>query len=177
MIEFKQKIVESFGGKCNICGCIDYYEVYDIHHLDSESKNKEISKYYTSNGRRLSNISFNVLIKELEKCVMLCSNCHRKLHRNHTKLIYKKTFDAEVLIKEFCDICPVCGNGKLKKYKNCSNKCRYKSRRIVKRPTRNILKKEIEEHSYSYLGRKYNVNYNTIKKWAIFYDIELKKRL
>ncbi len=56
---------------CVICGenepiCIDF------HHLDPSQKDFEVSSRY---GRSLDSI-----LSELQKCVCLCSNCHRKVH-------------------------------------------------------------------------------------------------
>ena len=61
------------GGKCEQCGydrCIDALE---FHHRDPALKDFSISsKGYTR--------SWEKVVKELDKCVMLCANCHRELH-------------------------------------------------------------------------------------------------
>lgn len=44
----------------------------ELHHLDPAIK--EI------NASETSNHSWNVFIKESEKCIVVCANCHRKLH-------------------------------------------------------------------------------------------------
>ncbi|MAH42153.1 hypothetical protein CL614_00255 [archaeon] len=59
--------------KCAICGenhpaCLDY------HHIDTKNKKFEIGELAW--GR----YSKKVVLEELEKCKVLCSNCHRKLH-------------------------------------------------------------------------------------------------
>ena len=58
---------------CKICGesesvCLDF------HHLDGNEKD------YTIGSRKYSSGNFQSTIKEIEKCVVLCANCHRKLH-------------------------------------------------------------------------------------------------
>ena len=45
----------------------------DFHHVNPSIKDREISKLV--NGCKLSRID-----RELDKCVVICSNCHRKLH-------------------------------------------------------------------------------------------------
>jgi hypothetical protein len=45
----------------------------DMHHLDPSIKDIELSKLHNSPKR---------LKSEREKCVVVCSNCHRKLHAN-----------------------------------------------------------------------------------------------
>lgn len=61
------------GGKCERCGydrCIDALE---FHHHDPAQKDFSISaKGYTRSWRKV--------LEELDKCVMLCANCHRELH-------------------------------------------------------------------------------------------------
>lgn len=167
----KEKIVEAFGGKCQICGCVDYPEIYDIHHLNPKIKKESPSYFYTSNCRRLSNITFKKMLLELDKCILICSNCHRKLHKNHVKIKHIMTFNPKILIDEYCDKCPVCNGKKLKITQTCSVKCRCEFRRKVKRPDKNQLKKEIETTSYIELGKKYGVADNTIKNWAKQYYI------
>lgn len=56
--------------KCEQCGeshpgCLDF------HHLDPTKKDYQISDLVMSKKK---------LIEELSKCVVLCANCHRKLH-------------------------------------------------------------------------------------------------
>lgn len=58
---------------CVVCGenepvCMDF------HHLDPTKKEFNIS-YMFSRG-----LSLESVLKEIEKCVVLCSNCHRKYH-------------------------------------------------------------------------------------------------
>lgn len=57
---------------CKKCGYSKYKFVLDFHHIDPKQKDFAIS----TGGRR--NIS--VLKAEIEKCVVLCSNCHRVFH-------------------------------------------------------------------------------------------------
>jgi len=47
----------------------------DFHHLDKTSKERGIGDIC---GRRMWSIE--KLEKELKKCVVVCSNCHRKIH-------------------------------------------------------------------------------------------------
>lgn len=50
--------------------CLDY------HHIDPKNKIERVS-YIVS-----SSTSFDRINREIEKCILLCSNCHRKLHYN-----------------------------------------------------------------------------------------------
>ena len=58
---------------CAKCGDTRSY-VLDFHHKDPSIKDANIARM-TSNKNRLEDIQ-----KEIDKCVVLCSNCHREFH-------------------------------------------------------------------------------------------------
>lgn len=60
--------------KCKNCGNSDF-RVLDFHHNGIKEKESEVSTW-ASNGRR----SIENIKKEIEKCDVLCANCHRILH-------------------------------------------------------------------------------------------------
>lgn len=47
--------------------------VLDFHHIDPETKEYNISK-------KIGRITLKTLLNEINKCIILCANCHRKLH-------------------------------------------------------------------------------------------------
>lgn len=59
------------GGSCQICGYNRSPAALDFHHIDPLEKDFSISS-------RMS--SFNAIKAELDKCVLVCSNCHREIH-------------------------------------------------------------------------------------------------
>jgi hypothetical protein len=67
----KKKAVELKGGKCENCGYNRYIGALEFHHLDPTKKEITISRTIQS---------FERLKTELEKCSLLCSNCHREEH-------------------------------------------------------------------------------------------------
>lgn len=70
--DIKRQAVEYLGRVCTDCKIQDEnYAIYDFHHISGE-KDFTISK---ANGK-----SFTSIKKELDKCILLCSNCHRKRH-------------------------------------------------------------------------------------------------
>lgn len=68
----KLLIIEYLGGKCADCNLVDIPNVYDCHHLDASGKD-------FAPGERAGR-SFESMREELDKCVLLCANCHRKRH-------------------------------------------------------------------------------------------------
>lgn len=68
----KREAVNFLGGKCKICDFeTEDLFLYDFHHLDPNMKEYKISS---------KKIKIEKIKKELEKCVLLCCHCHRKLH-------------------------------------------------------------------------------------------------
>ena len=61
------------GGVCESCGYDRCVKALEFHHLNPEEKEFSIS-------RDITKISWVKLKLELEKCVMLCANCHREKH-------------------------------------------------------------------------------------------------
>lgn len=95
-IEFTAKI-KSFVG-CLVCGegnaiCLDFHHIGD-------------KKYNISNAIFNSMVGKNALKNEIKKCIVVCSNCHRKIHAKFVKLdsdlvrtgmqVLRKAFDAEL---------------------------------------------------------------------------------
>lgn len=63
------------GGKCQDCGSDDLdISCYDFHHLDPTKKEFQLS------GTQANKLTSAKIKVELEKCVLLCSNCHRTRH-------------------------------------------------------------------------------------------------
>lgn len=62
------------GGKCEKCGYNHNIAALDFHHLNPEEKEFAIDL------RKFSNMSLEKLQKELDKCILVCANCHRELH-------------------------------------------------------------------------------------------------
>ncbi len=70
----KQKAIEMFGNKCADCHKMFHPNVYDFHHLDPKLKDLTLGE--------LLHKSWKHIEPELQKCIMLCANCHRLRHVN-----------------------------------------------------------------------------------------------
>ncbi len=67
------------GRQCSICGYSKCLKALEFHHLDSNGKDFGISeKGYTR--------SWDQVKAELDKCILLCANCHREVHEGMTQL-------------------------------------------------------------------------------------------
>jgi 5-methylcytosine-specific restriction endonuclease McrA len=74
--KLKQQCVEYAGGECKICGYKVYLGALEFHHLDPSKKDIGFSKF----GRTSWDKNKEKIIEELDKCVLLCANCHREVH-------------------------------------------------------------------------------------------------
>jgi len=72
--ERKDYFLKLLGGKCNHCGGIFPKECYDFHHVDPSKKDFHFNS--------MNNHSMERLQEEINKCILLCSNCHRIEHAN-----------------------------------------------------------------------------------------------
>jgi len=69
----RTKAVGYKGGKCEICGYDKCVEALEFHHLDGHHKDFGISKKgYTRSWEKVK--------AEINKCSLICANCHRELH-------------------------------------------------------------------------------------------------
>lgn len=72
---FKHYLVKYKGGKCEICGYNKCEGALEFHHKNPQEKDIEISKWNFN-----YNLDINVFLKEVDKCMLLCANCHREQH-------------------------------------------------------------------------------------------------
>lgn len=71
--KLKEKAVEYKGGRCEKCGYDRCVRALEFHHLESAEKDFGIAqKGYTR--------SWEMVKKELDKCILVCSNCHAEIH-------------------------------------------------------------------------------------------------
>ena len=91
----KLEILNRFNNKCAHCGLVDNHVVYDLHHLNPTEKEYNLAQ--------ILDHSLNKIENELTKCILLCSNCHRKEHeflRQQTEIGYGNNQKELTEIKE-----------------------------------------------------------------------------
>lgn len=67
----KNRALDYKGNACLICGYNRCVAALEFHHLNPEEKDFGIAAMYTKNWENIR--------LELDKCVLLCSNCHREV--------------------------------------------------------------------------------------------------
>lgn len=68
----KKALIDYKGGKCERCDYSKCKRALHFHHLDNNNKTFSISQFYFK--------SLDELKIEVDKCQLLCSNCHMELH-------------------------------------------------------------------------------------------------
>lgn len=69
----KDQAIAYKGGQCQACGYNRCSWALQFHHIDESTKSFEISK-------KIARLSFEKLVPELDKCALLCANCHAEVH-------------------------------------------------------------------------------------------------
>jgi hypothetical protein len=63
---------------CSKCGFDKHPKALDFHHTNPENKLFDIGKFI--NGRQCNEENKKIIKEEIDKCIVLCSNCHRIYH-------------------------------------------------------------------------------------------------
>ena len=71
--EKKSFAVSFYGGKCIVCGYCKCIDALEFHHRDESSKEEAPSE-------AIIKWSWERAKKELDKCDLVCSNCHKEIH-------------------------------------------------------------------------------------------------
>ena len=69
----KEMLIQYKGGKCERCGYNKCNRALEFHHLDPTKKDFGVSQNINRN--------INDLKAEVDKCILLCSNCHAEVHQ------------------------------------------------------------------------------------------------
>lgn len=155
-------IIEAFGGSCGLCGYNKFHKALDLHHLDPTKKEIEISKNI---------LSWDRLVVELKKCVLLCSNCHREVHGGFVSIpkdinrfdkVYENHYERE---KRYCPVCNKDMTDKQLKQKTCSFKCSEVIHKRGKVDWDEVgLEQLVKIKSIQQIADQFNVVWTTVKR-------------
>ena len=177
--QIKAELVDIMGGQCIICGYDRNQRALEFHHIDPSTKSFALSqstKYFKRED----------LFKELQKCCLVCANCHREIEdgdisaeqifSSYSEEKAKKylVLEEEWKVKNY-SYCVDCGEKISSNAKRCAD-CHAKSVRKVGRPTREALKQMIRNESFTSIARKYEVTDNAIRKWCSSKNLPTRKK-
>lgn len=151
----KKKLVEYKGGKCVECGFVGDAVSFDFHHTKS-NKDFNIAGNY--------NRTWKILLEEVDKCVLLCSNCHRVVH-SKISFRFKDTFynikNRKTAEKNKCSKC----QKEISKQSKLCWQCFTQNRSTkIDWPPTDELQKMLGKSTYVAVGMKLGVSDNAIRR-------------
>lgn len=84
----KREGVKRLGNKCEKCG-EQRVHILEFHHVDPTTKDEIPS-------RILANSKIQEFFEEIQKCILLCSNCHQDFH-------YLEAHNKELTLQQYLD--------------------------------------------------------------------------
>jgi Trp operon repressor len=107
----KLRAINLLGGECEICGNNNIFSL-EFHHKDKNDKEEIIN--------RLLSYRWSIIEKEVKKCMLLCGNCHIKLHHHEDDTLNKWKNNKKIFL-EFKGIngCEKCG------YNDCNESLNF----------------------------------------------------
>lgn len=165
----KLELIRYKGGKCEKCGYSNNLAALDFHHIDPKTKSFQLD------SRHLSNTNIDKLKDEVNKCILLCANCHRETHYpnynegNIDSLLEEITSRCVRVLgpKQKQVTCPICG--KEFDYKKgkiyCSTECRKKAMGMDKYPQKEEVEALYQElHSWDKVAKSYGLTRKIIQR-------------
>lgn len=147
----KFKAIEYLGNKCHMCGYDKCPAALEFHHTDPAEKDFEISKARSTTWSLL-------ITKELDKCVLLCANCHREQHWQEKQFFNLSRKQPKIEHK-----CSKCGVQKSRIGEQCF-KCQAQKNEKIKWPSTQELIEMVKATSYTAVAKKLGVSDNAIRK-------------
>ncbi len=155
----KTKLVLMMGGKCSTCGYAKNFAALVLHHTDPTIKGFEI------NMRSLSSHSWDKILEEAGKCILLCQNCHSEAHHPECAVIDLDEKDgkhSEIPLgpAHFC-----CDCGKLLIHKQAIRclACHHRCREKIDWPPTSELLEMVAHNSFSAVAKELGVSDNAIR--------------
>jgi len=170
----KKRIIKAMGGKCVCCGYSRCDEALELHHLQGNKKD------FGFGSIRANPVSWEKIVKELRKCVLICCLCHRELHNGLRKLPEKVDYFDEKYsryeeVREL-HLCSVCGKRAYATNKTCSSKCAAKLSNGFDWDKIDLLTLIEKSSSYTEIGDKIGISACAVIKRSKKMGLPLPKK-
>lgn len=163
--QLKVRAVQYKGGKCEVCGYAKYIGALDFHHRDPNTKDFAISS---------KNVKWETLVGELDKCRLLCANCHREIHAEERNLRAKqRKEEAKALYpgrearpkqEVICSACQGTFETSDSERVYCSPECVSRGQEHATWPDERELKSLLEKMPATHVAQQLGVSSSAVKK-------------
>ena len=173
---FDGKIKKEECEKCGIKNWNSSKLSFELHHIDGDRTNHLLCNllilcpncHSQTETFKAKNVKYNT--RKCLRCEIVIRKdnktgyCRKCLFKIKQDKIHNDQKDRRITKK--CYKCESCGLKLERKRKNnLCFKCYKKTTRLVDRPSKDILLKDVKELGYCGTGRKYGVSDNAIRKW------------
>tara|TARA_R110000851_G_scaffold330585_1_gene503571 strand:+ start:99 stop:719 length:621 start_codon:yes stop_codon:yes gene_type:complete len=148
----KLRAVAYKGGRCEKCGYDKCPGAFDFHHTDPTEKEFSIAPKMRKGWTQ-------ELVRELDKCALLCATCHREEHWEEKEFINLSP-KQPAKIHTCVECSATLYDGKASRCVPCSLKKKEK----IEWPTTDKLLLMIEKANYSAVARTLGVSDNAVRK-------------
>lgn len=174
----KEQYIAYKGGSCERCGYSKSLTALEFHHTDPEGKDFGLSTRALPWGKAKA---------ELDKCLLLCSNCHREEHERlmnekHAKLeeAVRAVIPRRIPEGPFSYTCVGCGKPFEDPHRKgrlfCSNSCNTRSQEKLDWPEDEDLARLVWESPLSQLAKVLGVSDSAIRKRCKSHGIKTPKK-
>lgn len=168
----KNRVVTAMGGKCVICGYNKCMDALELHHIISHDKEFGLGKILGNPAAWLK------IVDELRKCVLLCSNCHRELHKELVELPKNHaSFNEDYVQYKYYDNltgkCIICGKPTPLSNITCSSQCAAKRSRSIDWYNVNLVTKIQAGRTLNSIADELNISPASVSKRIKKYHPEL----
>lgn len=156
----KVKAVEYKGGECFRCGYSKSVKALQFHHIEPHKKDFGVStKGFTRSWEKLK--------VELDKCNLVCSNCHAEIHEEEYEEKIGASLELTGRITREIGFCEDCGKELAYHSRKKTNKCRkcFMSSVSKIKDSREIVKQKVSESNINRVAKHYGVSFNAVKKY------------
>lgn len=123
----KLMAIEYKGGKCQKCGYDKCPAAMEFHHRNPDNKEFDWTK--------IRRKKWEMVLTELDKCDLLCANCHRETHYDSelwkAVVEWRQRADAKKLPPVECETCKGVFKPHVRGSRYCSVKCGAKQHEVI----------------------------------------------
>ncbi len=162
----KLKAIEYLGGKCKMCGYSKCPGALEFDHIDPTRKEFSIS------GKH--GLTWSKIQTELDKCQLLCANCHREKHYYEASVEkIEESIEKQFTETKTCKKCDKTFEAYLRKGQTyCSYACSATPKILW--PAVEILVERIKATSYTNVASELGVADNAVRKHLKKFGIDPK---